>query len=63
MAAYLALAAGHGSILAGVFATLIYSAALLALSILTCGGIRQFKARFAYAWSESPAVTHEEVRP
>jgi O-antigen/teichoic acid export membrane protein len=63
MAAYLALAAGHGSILAGVVATLIYSAALLALSILTCGGIRQFKARFAYAWSESPAVTHEEVRP
>jgi O-antigen/teichoic acid export membrane protein len=62
MAAYLALAAGHGRILAGVSATVIYGAALLALSILACGGIRQFKARFPYAWSESPSETHEEVR-
>jgi O-antigen/teichoic acid export membrane protein len=63
MAAYLALAAGQGSILAGVSATLIYGVVLLALTILACGGIRQFKARFAYAWSESLFGTHEEVRP
>jgi O-antigen/teichoic acid export membrane protein len=59
MVAYLAFAAGHGSILAGLSATLIYGAALLALIILTCGGVRQFRERFAYAWSESTSVTHE----
>lgn len=62
MAAYLALAARHGSFLAGVSATLVYAAALLVLTIATCGGIRQFKARFAYAWSESASSSHEEVR-
>jgi hypothetical protein len=62
MAAYLALAAGQGSILAGVSATLIYGAVLLTLTILACRGIRKFKARFPYAWSEFLSGRREEVR-
>lgn len=46
MAVYLALPIGHAGILTGVTATLIYTAALLALAIWVAGGLRQFKVKY-----------------
>jgi O-antigen/teichoic acid export membrane protein len=61
MAAYFLLAPTQAGILAGVSATLIYVAALLALAILACGSIREFKARFFSMWSGSSPGRQEEV--
>jgi O-antigen/teichoic acid export membrane protein len=52
MAIYLALSASRAKILAGIAATLIYGAALLALSVWAFGGPRRFKARFLQVWPE-----------
>jgi O-antigen/teichoic acid export membrane protein len=63
MAAYLFFVTGQeGFLVAAVSATLVYAAALLALAILSCGGIRQLRARFSYAWSGSSSGTREEMR-
>jgi O-antigen/teichoic acid export membrane protein len=52
MAAYLAAPAGRAGILAGVSATLIYSAALLAVAIWASGGLRQFRDKYRPLLSE-----------
>ena len=59
MATYLALAVTHRSILAGISATLLYGLVLLALVILACGSVREFKAKFIYAWSGATARQEE----
>jgi O-antigen/teichoic acid export membrane protein len=46
MAVYLAVPTNRVGILAGVSATLIYAAALMALTIWVSGGLRQFRAKF-----------------
>jgi O-antigen/teichoic acid export membrane protein len=46
MAAYLAVPAGRPGFLAGISATLIYGAALLAVAIWASGGFRQFKDKY-----------------
>jgi O-antigen/teichoic acid export membrane protein len=46
MATFLAIPTNRVSILAGVSATLIYAAALIALTIRASGGPRQFRAKF-----------------
>src|SRR6267378_741884 len=52
MAGYLALPANRVGILAGFCATLIYVAALIALTIWACGGLRQFKEKYFVLLSE-----------
>jgi hypothetical protein len=52
MAVYLALPANRVGILAGFCATLIYVAALIALAIWACGGLRQFKEKYFVLLSE-----------
>ena len=52
MAVYLALPANRVGILAGFCATLIYVAALIALTIWACGGLRQFKEKYFVLLSE-----------
>jgi O-antigen/teichoic acid export membrane protein len=53
MAAYLVLAMRQGGFfVAAVSATLVYGAALLALTILASGGIRQFRNKYRLLWSE-----------
>jgi hypothetical protein len=52
MTVYLALATNRADILAGVWATLIYGASLLALAIWTSGGPRQFRNKYLPMLSE-----------
>jgi hypothetical protein len=52
MAVYLALPANRVGILTGFSATLIYVAALIALTIWACGGLRQFKEKYFVLLSE-----------
>jgi O-antigen/teichoic acid export membrane protein len=61
MATFLLLAPAQAGILAGVSATLIYVAVLLALAILACGSISEFKARFFCMWHGSPPGRQEEA--
>jgi O-antigen/teichoic acid export membrane protein len=61
MAAYLALAAGQASSLRAIVATLTYGAALLALAVLACGGVRQFKMQFLYTWYGSASRSSGET--
>ena len=61
MATFLLLAPAQAGILTGVSATLVYVAALLALAILACGSIREFKTRFFDLWHGSPPGRQEEV--
>ncbi len=61
MAAYLFLASDEPSILRAALATLIYAAALFALAVLACGGVRELRARFFYVWSGSSSGGHEEI--
>jgi len=63
MAAYFLLAPAQAGILTGISATLVYVGALLALAILACGSIREFKARFFCMWSGSSSGRQEEVGP
>lgn len=51
MAAYLAFAAPQEHLIpAAASATLIYAAAFLAVAVLACGGLREFKSQFFYTW-------------
>jgi O-antigen/teichoic acid export membrane protein len=61
MATYLAVAKEQASILRMASATLIYGAALLTLAVLACGGVRELRDRFFYAWFGSRSGGHEEI--
>lgn len=52
MGGYLAAFAGHGGILTGVSAAMIYAGALLTLAIGACGGPRQFRDRVLPLFSQ-----------
>lgn len=53
MAVYLAVVSSQPGILRAALATLIYTAALFALVLLACGGVRQLKTQFLYTWHGS----------
>ncbi|HKV60690.1 MAG TPA: flippase [Candidatus Acidoferrum sp.] len=61
MAGYLAFVSNEPGILRALVATVIYAAALLALVLFACGGIRQLKLQCLNAWQGSSSGGGEET--